>query len=168
MFRTSNTQRGAIGFTITEVLVVTVLLGVTSVVAIPQFGGSTMQYAQTAARSIAQHIQYAQDLAVTTQSSVTLSITDSGYVYTLKDSGGETLTHPIDRKPFATDFRDDPNISSLTINVEFTGITDLVFDAFGTPNTGGTITMQHSKMDSDVVLTLHPATGSVSVSLVTP
>jgi type II secretory pathway pseudopilin PulG len=96
MFRTSNTQRGAIGFTITEIMVVTILLGIASAVAIPQFGGNTTQYAQSAATTISQTFQYAQDLAITTQSPVTVSISDSGYVYTLKNSLGAELTHPVD------------------------------------------------------------------------
>ena len=168
MFRTANTQRGASGFTITEILVVTVLMGVASAVVIPQFGGNTTQYAQTAARTISQAFQYAQDLAVTTQSPVTVSISDSGYVYTLKNNQGVILTHPVNRKPFTVNLQDDPNISELTIGVGFNDIDDVVFDAFGAPNTGGTITMSHSKMTSNVVLTLHPATGSVTVSSTTP
>lgn len=164
MFRSTNTQRGANGFTMTELIVVIALLGVASAVAIPLFSGNTAHYAQTAARSISHDIQYAQDLAVTTQSPITLSITSSGYEYSLKDNSGAILTHPVDRKPFTVNFQDDPNISRLTIDVNFGGATEVVFDAFGTPNTGGTITLSHSSMASDVVLTLHAATGSVTVS----
>jgi type II secretion system protein H len=165
MFRTLKTQRGAIGFTLTEIMVVIVLMGLAAAVAIPQFGGNTTQYAQTAATTISQTFQYAQDLAVTTQSPVTVSISDSGYVYTLKNNLGTTLTHPVDRKPFIFDLRDDGSMSGLTITKGFNNIDDVVFDAFGAPTTGGTITISHSKMPSDVVVTLHPATGSVSVAL---
>jgi len=163
MFRTTNIQRGTNGFTMTEMLIVVALLGVASAVAIPQFSGNTTQYAQMAARSISQDIQYAQDLAVTTQSPITLSI-PSGYEYSLKDISGTILTHPVNRKPFSVNFQDDPGISQLTITVDFGGATKVVFDAFGTPSTGGTITLSHWKMPSDVVLTLHAATGSVTVS----
>jgi prepilin-type N-terminal cleavage/methylation domain-containing protein len=164
MFRKSNIQSGANGFTITEIMVVTVLLGLASALAIPQFGGNTEQYAKNASTSISQTIQYAQDLAVTTQSPVTLSITESGFVYTLTNSLGDTLTHPVNHKPFEVDLRDNPNMAQLTIETDFGSFDDVVFDAFGTPNTGGTITMSHTDMPSDVVLTLHPATGSVAVT----
>ena len=164
MFRTTNAHCGTNGFTMTEMLTVIALLGVASAVAIPQFSGNITQYAQTAARSISQDIQYAQDLAITTQSPVTLSIESSGYEYSLKDSSGDILTHPVNRKPFTVNFQDDPNISQLTITVDFGGATKVVFDAFGTPSTGGTITLSHSSMTSDVVLTLHAATGSITVS----
>ena len=163
MFRVTNTHCGINGFTMTEMLMVVALLGVASAVAIPQFGGNTTQYAQTAARSISQDIQYAQDLAVTTQLPITLSI-PSGYEYSLKDIWGTILTHPVNRKPFSVNFQDDPGISQLTITVNFGGATDVVFDAFGTPSTGGAITLSHPSMTSDVVLTLHAATGSVTVS----
>ena len=163
MFRTTNIQRGTNGFTMTEMLLVVALLGVASAVAIPQFSSNTTQYAQIAARSISQDIQYAQDLAVTTQSPITLSI-PSGYEYSLKDIWGTILTHPVNRKPYSVNFQDDPDISQLNITVDFGGATKVVFDAFGTPSTGGTITLSHSSMTSDVVLTLHAATGSVTVS----
>ena len=165
MFRISKTQRGAIGFTITEIMVVTVLLGLASALAIQQFGGNTTQYAQSAATTISQTFQYAQDLAVTTQSSVTVSISDSGYVYTLKNSLGAELTHPVDHKPFIVNLRNDKCISGLTITPGFGDIDDVVFDAFGAPNSGGTITISHSKITSNMVVTLHPATGSVSAAL---
>jgi len=163
MFRITNTHCGTSGFTMTEMLVVIILLGVAGAVAIPQFSGNTTQYAQAAARSISQDIQYAQDLAVTTQSPITLSI-PSGYEYSLKDIWGTVLTHPVNRKPFSVNFQDDPSISQLTITVDFGGATKVVFDAFGTPSTGGTITLSHPSMTSNVVLTLHAATGSVTVS----
>jgi len=164
MFRTTHTQRGANGFTMTEILTVTTLIGLASAVAIPQFSANTEQYAQNAARSIAQNIQYAQDLAVTTQSPVTMSISTSGYVYTLKDNQGATLTHPISRKPFIVDLADDPNMAQLSVSQQFSGIQNIVFDAFGTPNTGGSITISSPSMTSDVVLMLHAGTGSVTVS----
>jgi len=165
MFRKTNTQRGTSGFTMTEMLTVVAILGAASAVVIPQFSGNAEQYAQTAARSISQDIQYAQDLAVTTQSPITLSIT-SGYEYSLKDASGAILTHPVNHKPFSVNFQDNPEISQLTISVDFGSATTVVFDALGTPSTGGTITLSHSTMTSDVVLTLHPATGSVTVSQV--
>jgi len=163
MFRNTTTQRGTNGFTMTEMLTVVVILGAASAMVIPQFTGNTEQYAQTAARSISQDIQYAQDLAVTTQSPITLSI-PSGYEYSLQDIWGTILTHPVNRKPYSVNFQDDPGISQLTITADFGGSTKIIFDAFGTPSTGGTITLSHSSMTSDVVLTLHPATGSVTVS----
>ena len=163
MFRTTNTQRGTNGFSMTEMLMVVALLGVASAVVIPQFGSNTTQYAQAAARRISQDIQYAQDLAVTTQSPVTLSIA-SGHQYSLKDSSGAILTHPVNLKPFTVNLQDDPCISQLTIEFDFGGATEVVFDAFGTPGAGGTITLSHSSIPSDVILTLHAATGSVTVS----
>lgn len=164
MIRTKKTQRGTAGFTMTEILTVVALMGVASAVAIPQFSSNTEQYAQTTARGISHDIQYAQDLAVTTQSPVTLSLESSGYEYSLKDSNGDVLTHPVSQKPYTVDLRDDPNISQLNIELDFAGATDVVFDPFGTPGTGGTITISHSSFPSDVVLTLHAATGSVTVT----
>jgi prepilin-type N-terminal cleavage/methylation domain-containing protein len=162
MFRTTNTHYGTSGFTMTEVLTVVVLLGTAGAIAIPQFGGNTAQFAQTAVRSISHDIQYAQDLAVTTQSPITLSF--DGFQYSLKNSSGEIITHPVNKKPYTVNLQDDPNISKLTIVVNFGESTSVVFDAFGAPSASGTITLSHSEMDSDVVLTLHGATGSVTVS----
>jgi len=164
MFRTTRKHRGTNGFTITEMITVVAIIGVASAVAIPQFGSNTVQYAQAAARLISYDLQYAQDLAVTTQSPVTLAIDAEGTGYSLKDSNGSILTHPITHKPYTMSFQDDPGISSLTISPSFDGNLNVVFDAFGTPSTGGTMTISHESMTANVVLTLHGATGTVTVS----
>jgi general secretion pathway protein H len=164
MFRTTKTYRGANGFTITEMITVVAIIGVASAVAIPQFTSNTVQYAQAAARSISYDMQYAQDLAVTTQSPITMAIESDGTGYSLKDSLGTVLTHPITHKPYTVDFQDDPGISTLTINHSFEGNLNVVFDAFGTPSSNGTMTISHDSLASDVVVTLHGATGTVTVS----
>ncbi|MCP4379302.1 MAG: hypothetical protein GY794_24410 [bacterium] len=162
MFRTKKTHCGKIGFSIIELLTVVVLLGIAGAIAAPQFSSDTAYFAQTAARSIAQDIQYAQDLAVTTQSPITLSFDDSQY--SLENNSGDIITHPITQKPYTVNLQDDPNISTLTIVASFGTSTSVVIDAFGAPSTSGTITLSHSDMASDVVVTLHAATGSVTVS----
>ncbi|MDP7287966.1 MAG: GspH/FimT family pseudopilin [Phycisphaerae bacterium] len=164
MFRTKNTHRGTVGFTITEMITVLAILGIASAVAIPQFSSNTEQYAQAAARAIAYDMQYAQDLAVTSQSPVTMAIDSGGTGYSLKNSSGNTLTHPITHKPYTVSFQDDPGISTLTISHSFGGALNVVFDAFGTPNTSGTMTISHQALSSNVVVTLHGATGTVTVA----
>jgi len=88
MFRTTKTNRGANGFTITEMMTVVAIISVASAVAVPLFSSNTVQYAQAAARSISYDMQYAQDLAVTTQSPVTMAIESDGTGYSLENSGG--------------------------------------------------------------------------------
>jgi len=163
MFRTTKQYRGTNGFTMTELITVTVLLGVASAVAIPQFSSNTRYYAQSAARAISHDMQYAQDLAITTQSPVTLALDPDGAGYSLEDNLGTVLTHPITRKPYTVSFQDDPGMSTLTISPSFGGSWNIAFDAFGTPSVGGTITISHEAMASNVVLTLHEATGTVTV-----
>jgi len=147
-----------------EILVVTALLGIAAGVVIPHIGSNPEQHALAAARSISQDILYAQDVAVTTQSPVTLSFSTSGYDYSIQDSSGALLTHPITRKPFTVNFLDDPHISQVNIQVDFGQATEVVFDALGTPSAGGMITLSHPSMESDVIVTLYPATGNVTVT----
>jgi len=166
MFRKTPRQRGTGAFSTAELLVVTVLLGIAGAIVLPQISSNAEQCALAAARTIAQDILYAQDLAVTTQSPVTLSFSTAGYnySYSITDSQGQLLTHPIDQKPFSVNFLDDPGISQVTIQVDFGDTLEVVFDALGTPSTGGMITLSHPDVDSAVLVTLHPATGNVTVT----
>jgi len=164
MFRQTPIQRGTGGFSTAELLVVTVLLGIVGAIVVPQVSSNAEQYTLAAARTIAQDVLYAQDLAVTTQSPVTLSFSPSAPEYSISDSQGELLSHPIDQKPFTVDLLDDPSISQVDIEISLGVDLEVVFDALGTPSTGGTIMLTHPDVDMAVVVTLHPATGNVTVT----
>jgi len=90
--------------------------------------------------------------------------------YRLADSADQTLTHPITHKPYLVELASRPQWAGLVITMQLVDqatqapTTDLTFDALGTPGAAGTITLSHQDLDCGVVLTVHAATGRVTVT----
>lgn len=161
------------GFSLAEVMVVLILLGISAAVVIPQFGSDIEQHALAAARTITFDLQYAQDLAVTSRSPVIADFASMPGQYRLADSGNQTLTHPITHKSYLVELGSRPQWAALTVSVQLvdqatqTPTTALTFDALGTPGAAGTITLSHEDLGRNVVLTVHAATGRVTVTRTT-
>lgn len=165
-----TTQCSPRAFSMAEIIMVTALLAIAAAVVVPQFGDQTEQHALAAARTIVFDLQYAQDLAVTARSPVTADFASMPAQYRLADSADQTLTHPITHKPYLVELGSHPRWAGLGITVQLvdqatqTPTTDLTFDALGTPGAAGTITLSHEDLDRSVVLTVHAATGRVTVT----
>lgn len=111
MPRTSITSRA---FTLVEVLVVVVILGLVSAVIIPQMGSRADLVAAAAARSLMADLTFAQNLAITNQRPVYVVFTNAagnapapGGGYTVANVISPSvvpLTHPVTKSPWTFTF----------------------------------------------------------------
>ena len=150
------------GFTLVEILVVVVLLGIAAAVVVPQIASGEDFQVRSAARMLASDLQYAQSLATTTQSSVTVSFVPAGSSYSLSNASG-TLTHPITKDAYNVDFRSQGDFSDLEmLSADFGGNSLVSFDSMGIPSNPGSVVLQAGPHVFQVDIAA--ATGRITVS----
>ena len=128
-------------FTLLELMVVVVIMAIMGAMIVPMIAGAGEMQALSAARIIATDIQYAQNVAITMQTPVTVQFDASADKYTLSNASGP-LKHPMTNKDYVVDFQTREDFEQLNIaTVSFDGDASLVFDELGSPDAGGSVTV---------------------------
>jgi len=162
--RTKN-RRQLSGFTIAEILVVVMVLAIAAMVVLPYVTSTTDLEVVSAARLLAADLQYAQNVAITDQEPVTVTIEAAGDSYRLWSNESDPLIHPITKSDYRVDFASERGFSHLDIvSADFGGASAVTFDSLGAPDSAGTITLQAG---SHVYrLSVADITGKVTVAAV--
>lgn len=152
----------AAGFTLVELMVVVMILAIAAAIVIPNFTGSADFQAMSAARMVVADLQYAQDAAVTGQTSITVDFDTDAHSYTLSNASGP-LVHPMTKADYTMSFPAMRGFESVRLAAVF-GTVDhsVTFDVTGSPDQGGTITVLAGSYQ--YTLDVAEGTGLVSVS----
>ena len=129
------------GFTIIELMMVVVLIGILAVSVVPKFVDTSAISLVGAAAMVAADIRYTQELAMSTNSSKTIVFTTSNDYYTV-DSRNVDL----------------PSKVSISSGTTFT------FNSLGEPTTGGGSSVTLSAGAETKTITVENYTGRVSSS----
>ena len=129
------------GFTIIELIMVVVLIGILAVSIVPKFVDTSAFSLTGAAAMVAADIRYTQELAMSTNSSKTIVFTTSNNYYTV-DSRNVDL----------------PSKVSISSGTTFT------FNSLGEPTTGGGSSVILSAGAETKTITVEDYTGRVSSS----
>ena len=152
------------GFTLIELMVVLVILAITGAMIVPLVAGAGEVQALSAARMIATDIQYAQSVAITSQSPVTVQFYPDTNRYSLSNTSG-LLKHPMTNQDFLVDFSTKDGFEQLDMaSASFEGTAKVVFDELGAPDAGGSVTVLGGSQTYRIDVT--SVTGTVNV--VTP
>ena len=151
-------------FTLVEILVVVIIMGIAAGVVIPMAVDSGDLQASGGARVLASDLQYAQNVAITTQTPVTVTFNTAGDSYTLSNASGP-LIHPMTKDAYTVDFDTTNGFSSVdVVSASFGGETEVTFDELGAPDDPGSVTIRVGTYTYRV--TVSAATGRVTVAMV--
>src|SRR5690349_9630106 len=143
-------RRGSRGFTLIEILMVVVILGIASAVVAPQLGSRSDIKIRAAARLLVADLMYAQNTAIAQQKWIYVRFDAAGEKYSVMDGVGANATdttkiikHPVTKAEFttklgvATDRRiGDVKIKTVTFNGVDTNYRPefvIAFDELGVP-----------------------------------
>jgi len=129
---------------------------------IPQVTGTASMKAQSAARLVMSDLEYAQNLAITTQTDITVTFDTSGNSYGVSNASGP-LIHPITKKTYAVDFDTAAGLKGVSLSAaSFGGGSSVTFDSLGAPSPDGSASV--SAGASSYAVTVAPVTGRVTVA----
>ncbi len=153
-------------FTLLEILVVVIILSIIAAVAVPMAVGTGDMQVISAARMISADLQYAQNIAITTQKPVTVTFSPSTESYGLSNTSG-SLIHPMTKDDYTMDFKSRDGFSDLDIvSASFGGGATVTFDELGAPDNSGTVILSAGPHVYQVSVAI--ATGKVTVTATSP
>jgi prepilin-type N-terminal cleavage/methylation domain-containing protein len=129
------------GFTLIEILVVVIILGIAAALVIPNLGTRNDQYVAAGSRVVMADLMYAQSQAIVTQNMVYVNFNTSTEQYTLTTTAPNVtpavyITSPISNANYITKFASGtvPQLQRVSFNATaFDSNTCLAFDELGQP-----------------------------------
>lgn len=151
------------GFTLVELLVVMVLLGIIAAMVVPMVASSSEGQSLAAARTVATDLQYAQNYAITCRDPVTVAFNPGNDSYDLRGNTSGLLEHPMTKSVYAVAFDAKSGMDNADLMAAAFGTSQSVrFDELGSPNEGGFVTIGGGSQTWYVIVTA--VTGAVRVS----
>jgi len=133
-------------FSLAEMLTVLVVIGVLATMALPRFGSTMANHrADVAATRVAASLDLARRHARNTGTarSVQFDVNANGYILpSIKDLAHPALAYAVRLA--------DPPYQSAVVAANFGGDTELIFDAYGIPDSGGSVTIQSGKVQKTI------------------
>ncbi|MGF1635158.1 MAG: Tfp pilus assembly protein FimT/FimU [Phycisphaerae bacterium] len=168
-------------FTLVEVLTVIVILGIASIIVIPQMGTRDDLNVAAASRVLIADMAWAQNRSIVSQSWHFLRFSGQTYTVEVYDPSADSFAvaeHPIDRGAFARTFGagGSPGLEPTTIvSADFDDATLVGFDEMGSPviyvaATGSAAALQDVGVltirsgEFTLTIDVQPFTGEVSVN----
>lgn len=167
----------AAGFTMIEIIIVVVILGIAALMAMPMLSSAADMQVRSAANRIAADLDYAKNLAMTHQSSYSVVFDTVNESYWIQDSSATVIQNPVRPSEtyvvnFASDSRSSRvNIATAVFNSPM--IKTVTFDYLGSPYAGtttasalnsGKISLRDDTGTFTIDVEIEPMTGYVTMS----
>ncbi len=175
-----KSRAGVRGFTLVEILVVIVILGIVSAMVIPQIGSRDDLRCAASARVVMSDLIYAQNLAISGQRTIYVRFTSTGYGIYDTPTGTTPILHPINRSAFTAIFGSGGTTGltgSAISSTSFDGATVVAFDELGAPYSYNSVANSHTALTAagaiviasgsyQLRIEVEPFTGEITVSKV--
>lgn len=146
----------ASGFSLAEVVLVLAIIAVVSAMAVPRYSASQGRYrAELAARRVVADLALAQARARSLSASQTVTFTtDSRYtIVGMADLDHSSSTYQVDLSA--------PPYQGTIVSAAFGSGSNLVFNGYGVPSTGGTVVVQADNVSKTIVI--DPDSGTATI-----
>ena len=161
---------GARGYTLTEVLVVVVIIGVAAAIVVPSMSHAGSLGVQAAVRTVVADILYAQNEAVAHARSRSVIFDVDNNAYRLADETGKTLSvawRSGTSENYIVSLDTDGRFDGVRIAAaDFGGSSELTFDDLGGPESGGRVELTYRQQRYAVDVA--PFTGRVTIRKTDP
>ncbi len=163
---------GCNGFTLIEILIVVVLIGIAAMIAVPMMSSAASMQIRSAANMIAADLEYAKSMAITRGQYFSVVFDKNSESYSIKDQDDNTIWHPVKKGfRYVINFASDSRLGQVDIvDAVFGGTNEIKFDYLGSPLNGsgsallvkGTVTLQAGGF----LKTVHvePVTGYITIT----
>ena len=141
-------SRSRPAFSLIELVIVTMILGCLAGIAIPRVANSlSLRRVESAAKRIIRDLELAQQQAKASSASRAVAFdvaSDSYELVGMRHLAGST-------KPYLVYLSDEPYRATI-LSADFEGDTEIVFDGYGIPDSGGTIMVAVGGHQRDVTV----------------
>ena len=157
------------GFTLVEVLIVLVIVGIIAAVAVPLYSSAASVQLKTAANMIASDIEYAKSMAMSTGRNYSIVFDTSAESYRINDFAGAVTSHPVHiGANYIIDFANDGRLDKVDILNTTLGLNTIGFDSLGAPfeGSGGSLNNALIRLRAEgntLTVRIEPVTGYVSI-----
>ncbi|MFB0525158.1 MAG: GspH/FimT family pseudopilin [Phycisphaerae bacterium] len=163
------------GFTVIEILIVVVLIGIAALIAVPMMSSAASIQIRAAANMIAADLEYAKSMAISRGQNFSVVFDENTESYQIENQAGTVIPHPVKKGfDYAIDFGNDSRLDRVDIvDADFDPDSSqtITFDYLGSPYSGagtssplnsGTITLQAGGITKRVRVV--PVTGYISIT----
>ena len=151
------------GFTVIEILIVVVILGIAALTALPMLSSAASVQLRSAANMIAADLEYARSLSVSRGRNFTVVFDTAAESYEIQNEFGATIAHPVKKGfDYVIDLQGEGLERVDITNVDFAASSDVMFDYLGSPDDGGTVTVQGG--NTTAIISVEPITGYITVT----
>jgi prepilin-type N-terminal cleavage/methylation domain-containing protein len=151
-------KRANQGLTLVEMMLVLLLLGITTTLALPAFDSVRRETKlDGAAAWLLGDIRYAQSLAIHTQQTCTIAFDPVNESYRLLDQNGVLVQHPMTRQSYQVNLKTMQQFQGIDlVSATFGASSNLSFGTLGAPQTGGTVTLSYANRQR-VITVIYPS-----------
>jgi len=168
-----TTQTRCHGFTLVELIVVVVIIGIASLIAVPMLSSAADMQVRSAANRLAADLDYAKSLAMTHQKTFSVVFDPSAEGYEIQDSDGVAIKNPMrPNQDYEVSLKSDSRSSRVDIvssNFDSDSSNTVTFDYLGVPFSGagrltnpGRITLTSDNFT--LYVDIEPVTGYVTIT----